>query len=58
MKHNDSYLQRLRRHPGLPIATFMTIAFTVVGWDRAWWFGPVISFLLLWLPVLITARKS
>ena len=57
MTHNDdSYLTRLKRHPGLPAALFMTAAFTVAGWERAWWCGPVFS-LMFWISVLITARK-
>ncbi len=34
-----TYWQRLRDHPGVPVATFMTFASLVAGLDRGVWFA-------------------
>lgn len=50
---NPTYWQRLKGHPGVPIASIATL-FGVV--ERGW-FGLAVS-ALVWLPVLVTARDQ
>lgn len=39
MTDRRTYWQRLKDHPGVPVATFMTIAGGFAGMDRGVWFG-------------------
>jgi uncharacterized membrane protein len=50
---NPTYWQRLKGHPGVPVAAFMTIGGALAGG----WFGLVVG-ALTWVPVLITARDQ
>ena len=58
-----TYWQRLKRHPGVGMATMLTIAGGTAGASRGdglggVLFGVLVMSALAWLPVLITARKG
>ena len=54
---NESYLNRLKRHPGVPIATVMTVMGFFAGIDGGLIRGLIGAGMmgLLWIPVLLTA---
>jgi hypothetical protein len=55
----SQYFKRLQNHPGVPIASFLTAAFSFTAWDSgAHILLGFICSLLFWLPVLITARTQ
>lgn len=39
MTERRTYWQRLKDHPGVPVATFMTFASLFAGLDRGVWFA-------------------
>jgi hypothetical protein len=53
------YLRRLEAHPGVPVASLLTVMATLVtfGTDTPWYGGTAIR-LTAWIPVLITARTQ
>lgn len=55
-----SYWQRLKSHPGVPMASFWTAMgfFAGIGGDTAdKWIGAAM-FSVFWIPVLLTNRES
>lgn len=55
----SDYWKRLKVHPGVPIATVLSLAGPIVGLmreDGSWWVGLIM--LVFWIPVLITARTQ
>lgn len=61
-----NYFKRLKEHPGLPIATIMTVLNTLAGVGNQNFdtpvhgavFGLAVTFVSLWLPVLISNYKK
>jgi len=50
-----TYFKRLKNHPGVPVATILSIAFFLMGLpDSLSLFGLVASG-IFWVPVLLTA---
>jgi len=55
----SNYLRRLSIHPGVPMATAMSIAGLIAGLQRPdgnWAVGLIM--LVVWIPVLITAASQ
>ena len=48
-----TYLKRLGNHPGVPVASMLTVLFSVASWPQ-WYVGFACS-LVFWFIVLITA---
>lgn len=54
---SDTYWQKLRRHPGVPVAGAMTLLCAVAGAPDHWIGGALVG-AVWWLPVLWTARTQ
>jgi hypothetical protein len=55
----SDYLNRLKAHPGVPIASLVSVAGPVVALlrhDGVWQIG--LFMLVFWIPVFITARTQ
>jgi hypothetical protein len=52
-----TYWQRLKAHPGVGIATILSLSGFVIGASVGeWWRGCIM--LVFWIPVLLTARTQ
>jgi hypothetical protein len=49
----SDYFKRLQIHPGVPIASMLTVMMGLMG---GW--GGALASLMFWVPVLITARTQ
>jgi len=57
----SDYLRKLKSHPGVPIATAFTVFGGVAGLQNdhmGFFMGALVSGIVVWIPVLITARSQ
>lgn len=57
----SAYWKRLKRHPGVPIASFFSVTGAIPGLRSGSWQHVAVGVAIMsvfWIPVLITARAS